>query len=87
MTTIPLTAGFQGDFVVILVTVEDTDTIDTVAQKVAHHVIGKRLPAKQAPMKVKYNEQVLTSSLTVAQANIQPRDFVEVFYDEQHAYT
>jgi toluene monooxygenase system protein B len=87
MAVVPLLAGFEGDFVVILVSVEDTDTMDVVAHKVAHHVIGKRLLAKQAPMKVKHHEQVLTSSLTVAQANIQPKDFVEVFYDEQNTCT
>lgn len=82
MAIVPLTAAFRGDFVVLLVTVEDTDTMNVVAQKVAHHVIGKRLPLKTAPMKVKHNSQVLTSEVTVATANIQPTDFVEVFYDE-----
>ncbi|KAF3886656.1 MULTISPECIES: toluene-4-monooxygenase system B family protein [Nostocales] len=82
MATIPLMAGFRGDFALILAFVENTDTMDVVAQKVAHHVIGKRLPSKKASMKVKHNERVLESHVTVAQANIQPQDYIEVFYDE-----
>lgn len=65
MALVPLTAAFRGDFVVLLVTVEDTDTMNVVAQKVAHYVIGRRLPPKAAPMKVKHNNQVLTSTLSI----------------------
>ena len=82
MAIVPLSAAFRGDFVVLAVVVEDTDTMDVVAQKVAHHVIGRRLPAKKAPMKVKHSERILASEMTVAAANIQPTDFVEIFYDE-----
>lgn len=80
MALVPLTAAFRGDFVVLLV-IEDTDTMNVVAQK-SHHVIGKRIPPKPSPMKVKHNDLVLASEVTVAAANIQPTDFVEVFYDE-----
>jgi toluene monooxygenase system protein B len=80
MALVPLTAAFRDDFVVLLVPVEDTDTIAQVAEKVAAHVVGIRVPPRDAPMEVHYNGQVLSSDLTVAQAGIGPMDFVEVRY-------
>ena len=78
---IPLQAVFRGDCLVLLVAVHDRDTMDVVAQKVAHHVIHRRLPARDAPMRVQYNDRVLPSDQTVAQAGMPPMSFVEVFYD------
>lgn len=81
MATVPLQAAFRGDFVTLLVFVEETDTMDIVAQKVAHHVIDRRLPPENLRMRVRYNQQVLSPDQTVAQAGILPMNFVEVFYD------
>ena len=81
MAMVPLQAVFRGDFVMLLVPVEDRDTMDVVAQKVAHHVINRRLPAQDAPMRVKYNDRVLPPDQTVAGAGMSPMCFVEVFYD------
>ena len=41
---VPINAKFDDDFVTQLVVVLDTDTMQDVAAKVAHHVVGKRLP-------------------------------------------
>ena len=81
MATVPLQAAFRRDFVTLLVFVDDEDTMDVVAQKVAQHVIDRRLPARNARMRVRYNQQVLSPDQTVAQAGIPPMSFVEVFYD------
>ena len=81
MATVPLHAVFRGDFVLLLVSVDDQDTIEVVAQKVAHHVIGRRLPSRDAAMRVQYNHRVLQSDQTVSQAGILSLSFVEVFYD------
>ncbi len=80
MALVPLTAAFRDDFVVLLVPVEDTDTIAQVAEKVAAHVIGVRVPPREAPMQVRHNGRVLAPEMTVAQAGIGPMDFVEVSY-------
>jgi len=40
MATVPLQAAFRGDFATLLVLVDDEDTMEVVAQKVAYHVIG-----------------------------------------------
>ncbi len=81
MATVPLQAAFRRDFVTLLVLVDDEDTIEVVAQKVAYHVICRRLPPQDAPMRVQYNDRVLAPDQTVSQAGILPMSFVEVFYD------
>lgn len=78
---VPLQAVFRGDCITLLVPVDDQDTMDVVAQKVAHHVINRRLPARDAPMRVRYNNRVLPTDQTVAEAELSPMSFVEVFYD------
>jgi len=81
MASVPLQAAFRRDFVTLLVLVDDEDTMEVVAQKVARHVIDRRLPVQDLRMRVRYNQQVLSPDQTVAQAGILPMSFVEVFYD------
>jgi toluene monooxygenase system protein B len=81
MAAVPLQAVFRRDFVTLLVLVDDEDTMEVVAQKVAHHVIQRRLPPQAAPMRVQYNNRILAPEQTVSQAGILPMSFVEVFYD------
>jgi len=81
MVAVPLQAVFRRDFVTLLVLVDDEDTMEVVAQKVAHHVIQRRLPPQDAPMRVQYNNRILAPEQTVSQAGILPMSFVEVFYD------
>jgi toluene monooxygenase system protein B len=81
MATVPLYAVFRSDFATLLVLVDDEDTMEVVAQKVAYHVIRRRLPPRNAPMRVQYNRRVLQADQTVSQAGILPMSFVEVFYD------
>ena len=81
MATVPLQAAFRGDFAVLLVSVDDQDTMDKVAQKVAYYVILRRLPPQYAPMRVQYDDRILPPDQTVAQAEIPPMSFIQVFYD------
>ena len=81
MATVPLYAVFRSDLVTLLVLVDDEDTMEVVAQKVAYHVIRRRLPPRDAPMRVQCNRRVLQPDQTVSQAGILPMSFVEVFYD------
>ena len=81
MAAVPLQAVFRRDCVTLLVLVDDEDTMEVVAQKVAHHVIQRRLPPQDAPMRVQYNNRILAPEQTVSQAGILPMSFVEVFYD------
>ncbi len=83
MALVPLTAAFRGDFVVQLVPVEDTDTMEVVAQKVAAHAVDLRVAARQVPMQVVFKEKVLQAGETVGSAGIGPMDFVEVRYADE----
>ena len=81
MALVPLQTVFSGDFVVQLVAVDDGDTMDIVAQKVAHHVVGRRLPPRDAPMRVRFRGEVVPPDMTVARAGIGPMEVIEVGYE------
>ena len=81
MAVVPLQAVFRGDFLTLLVLVDDKDTMEVVARKIAYHVINRRLPPQDAPIRVQYNHRALPPDQTVAQAGILPLSFVEVYYD------
>ena len=69
---VPINAKFDDDFVTQLVVVLDTDSMREVAAKVAHHVVGKRLPAREAEMVVRFQGQDLSPDVTVTEAGITP---------------
>ena len=82
MATIPLQATFEGNFVILLVLVEDQDTTQVVAQQVAQHVIGRLLPPKDGTTRLRYKNDVLPADKTLAEIGIGPMEFVEAFYNE-----
>jgi toluene monooxygenase system protein B len=75
---VPINARFEGDFVTQLVVVLDTDTMQEVATKVAHHVVGKRVPKRDAGMVVSYQGRELSPEMTVTEAGIAPLQSVFV---------
>jgi toluene monooxygenase system protein B len=77
--SVPINAKFDDDFVTQLVVVLDTDTMREVAAKVAHHVVGKRQPARDAGMVVRYQGRSLPPDITVAEAGIAA--FQNVYVD------
>jgi toluene monooxygenase system protein B len=76
--SVPINAKFDDDFVTQLVVVLDTDTMREVAVKVAQHVVGKRQPARDAGMVVRYQGRSLPPDITVAEAGIAPLQNVYV---------
>lgn len=82
MATIPIQAGHHDDFVLILVQIEDTDTMREVAQKIAEHTVGIRVKKKPKPLKVYYEGKAVEDHLTVADVGIKPMGYVEVTYVE-----
>jgi toluene monooxygenase system protein B len=84
MALIPLTAAFRGDFVVQLIPVEDTDTMEEVAEKVAAHAVDLRVAPKRMPMEVVFKEKILSPEDTVKGVGIGPMDFVEVRYADEY---
>jgi toluene monooxygenase system protein B len=80
MALFPIQAVFDGDFVVLLVPVDTEDPMRVVAEKVAHHVVGRRVAAQDRPMRVRRLGEVLADDTTIAQANLTPLDVLEVGY-------
>jgi toluene monooxygenase system protein B len=80
MALFPLQGIFDGDFVVLLVPVDTEDPMTVVAEKIAHHVVGRRVAAQDRPMRVRRQGEFLADETTVAEANLTPLDVLEVVY-------
>jgi toluene monooxygenase system protein B len=80
---VPINAKFDDDFVTQLVVVLNTNTMREVAAKVAQHVVGKRLPKRDADMVVRYQGRDLSPGMTVAEAGIAPLQNVYVDWVEK----
>jgi toluene monooxygenase system protein B len=81
--SVPINAKFEDDFITQLVFVLDTDTMREVAAKVAQHVVGKRQPARDAGMVVRYQGRSLPPDITVAEAGIAPMQNLYVDWVKQ----
>jgi toluene monooxygenase system protein B len=80
MALFPVQGIVEGDFVVVLVTADDADPMDAVAQAIAHHGIGTRVAAQDRPLKVRYQGKVLADTATIADTGCAPMDVLEVIY-------
>jgi toluene monooxygenase system protein B len=80
MALFPLQGIFDGDFVVLLVPVDTEDPMTVVAEKIAHHVVGRRVAAQDRPMRVRRQGEFFAGETTVAEANLSPLDVLEVVY-------
>ncbi len=80
MALFPLQGIFDGDFVVLLVPVDTEDPMTVVAEKIAYHVVGRRVAAQDRPMRVRRQGEFLADETTVAEANLTPLGVLEVVY-------
>lgn len=83
MDVVPVQAFVKGDFVVNLVPVYDTDTIDVVANKIAHHSVNRRVAPQDRPLQVSFHDEVLPNDATVSDVGIIPMDFLYASYIEE----
>lgn len=80
MATLPLTALFEGDVLELLIPVDDNDTLEAVSAAIAHHVVGRRVPERDAPIRLRHNGRVLDPQERIGAAGVGPLDHVEAFY-------
>jgi toluene monooxygenase system protein B len=66
--------------VVLLVPVNTDDPMTVVAQKIGHHVVGRRVAAQDRPLRVRRRGKFLADEATVAESNLAPLDVLEVVY-------
>ncbi|WP_059017388.1 toluene-4-monooxygenase system B family protein [Mycobacterium sp. M26] len=81
MALLPLTALFEGDILELLIPVDDGDTVDSVGQQIAHHVVGRRVARRDAPIRLRHNGSVLDPAVPIGAAGVGPVDHVEAFYE------
>lgn len=82
MAPLPLSATFDGDILTLLVAVDDQDSVATVGDKIAHHVVGRRVAAKPVSIGVRHGDRVLPAGQRIGDAGIAPLDHVEAFFDD-----
>jgi toluene monooxygenase system protein B len=80
MALFPVQGIVEGDFVVVLVPVDDTDPMTVVAEKIAYHGIGRRVPAQDRPLRVRYRGELLDDAATIQAVGCLPLDVLEVVH-------
>lgn len=85
MALFPIYGLFKGDFVPHLVAVDTDDAVGQVAEKVAVHSVGRRLPARPGvPYRVSVGERTVPNDATlgevIAQTGLKPLQWVVVDY-------
>lgn len=87
MAAFPIHSNFQGDFVLVLVSVDDTDTMDQVAEKCAYHSVNKRVPPPPANkvLRVRRHEDqmLFPRTMKINESKLRATETVDiVFLDE-----
>jgi toluene monooxygenase system protein B len=80
MALFPVQGCVEGDFVLVLVPVDDQDPMSTVAQAIAYHGIGKRVAAQDRPLRVRWQGDLVADDTTIAALGCAPLDVLEVVY-------
>jgi toluene monooxygenase system protein B len=80
MALFPVLGITEGDFVVVLAPVDDTDPMSVVAEKIAYHGVGKRVADPGRPLHVRYKGTVLDDDATIVDAGCTPMDVLEVVF-------
>lgn len=85
MALFPVIGRFEGDFVPHLCPVDTDDTMPAVAEKVAVHSVGRRVPVNlQAPgYEVLVDGEVIDEDKTLGELNLAPLYWVDVRWKRQ----
>jgi toluene monooxygenase system protein B len=82
MALFPIYGRFVGDFVPHLVAVDTEDTMDAVAEKVAGHSVGRRLPVPVEPTgyDVFLDGQLVPPTTRLKDLNVAPLQWLDVTF-------
>jgi toluene monooxygenase system protein B len=84
MALFPIYGVFEGDFVPHLVAVDTDDTMNQVAEKIAVHSVGRRLPRRPqgADYRIRIGERTVANELplsrVLADTGLKPLEWVTV---------
>ncbi|SFW73147.1 toluene-4-monooxygenase system B family protein [Amycolatopsis australiensis] len=84
MAVVPLAAHFHGDFVLKLLPVETTNTMDEVAAAAAANSVGIHVPG-QPGRTLRVRKQGVDAPYaresTVAESGLEPTECIEIYYE------
>lgn len=80
MALFPIYGRFVGDFVPHLCPVDTDDDMNAIAEQVAVHAIGRRLPARDKPMDVYVDGKRIDPSTKLGELGLAPLAWVDVKY-------
>ena len=86
MAQIPLSSSFEGDFILKLVVVEDTDTMDEVARKTAGHTAGRTVRARSGGvLRVRLTGAAIPfdRDATPRGVGLSAMESIEVYYENE----
>lgn len=84
MALFPIYGRFVGDFVPHLVAVDTDDTMDVVAEKVAIHSVGRRVPRPATPTgyDVYLDDRLIPAATTLGELGLVPLQWLDVKFRE-----
>ena len=86
MAQTPFATCFDGDFIVKLVVVDDADTMDEVARKVAAHSAGRTVrPRTRGVLRVRLSGAALPLDRTATPLDLglEAMESIEVYYEDE----
>ena len=88
MALFPIYGVFKGDFVPHLVAVDTDDTMNQVAEKIAVHSVGRRVPRgpQGAAYRIRIGERTVSNtkalSQVLAETGLKPLEWVTVDWSD-----
>ena len=84
MSAFPIHASFERDFLVQLIVVDENDSMDQVAEKVAYHCVNRRVRPRDGVMRIRphQGEELFPREMTIAESGIKPTEVIDVIIEE-----
>jgi toluene monooxygenase system protein B len=84
MMPLPLASNFQGDFILKLVMVEESDTMDEVAARTAAHSAGRTVRAPSGVLRVRLQGEAepYPRDATVRDVGLRALQCIDVYRQE-----
>ena len=82
MSAFPIHAALEKDFLVQLIVVEATDSMDQVAEKVAYHCVNRRVKPRDGVMRVRRRQttELFPREMTVSESGLKPTEVIDVVF-------
>ena len=83
MAQFPLSANFEGDFVLQLLPVDTENSMDEVTALAAYHSVGRRVKARPGyilRVRKQGAQECLPRSMKVAAAGFKPTECIEIVW-------